>query len=587
MRPHGKAVSGIWKIMWCVWVLLFVFNFAPIPLLDLDLFTNTEFDIPVKDNSLKFNADDAFQMTREFVTQFPSRLFGSLEARQSTGYLTDRLEAMGYEVEYSHYDGRIGKSQQAGRNVLALKRGKTDEILVIMAHFDTARPTVQGASKNGAAVGVLLELADLFSMEQTDHSLLFAFTDGGEWGSTGARELTLNYAGKDRVVAALSLDHVAPGNLAGFQLGVTGQLRGSTDPRLVKVVEKAIGFPVESSESRYAKILERAFMISSSDHGPFLREGITSFNLGSYSTNGKWEAGILHSSEDVIDNLKVGSIEQFGRTAEKTVRLIDGMKQISDGASMGELSERVQNAMFYFMLLMPVLFSWCVCPPTKGCRQYFAWSRIGRELMALSITCIPLFLIYFGIRLAYAARQFPLYDLYPATAKDPAMSHPPAQPLLIIAAAVLFAAIMVWIIGRYFLKEWGTPDGVNSKTALMAVMAVIVLLALIYNPFWAIVFLLFPAMAWSAMGTTFHPNKINLSLKRIGNFILVLIPMIPAFSALGWLARQLGMGWNFYWYQTLALATGLFSPYAFFLAAITIAVGIRFLVISRIPLQRV
>ena len=580
MRSHGKAVPGIWKIMWGVWVLLFVFNFVPTASLDLDLFTNTKFDIPSNDNALKFNADDAFQMTGEFVTQFPRRLFGSLEARQSTGYLTDRLEAMGYEVEYSHYDGRIGKSQQAGRNVLALKRGETDEILVIAAHFDTARPTVQGASKNGSAVGVLLELAELFSKEKTYRSLLFAFTDGGEWGATGARELSLNYAGKDRIVAALSLDHVAPGNLAGFQLGRIGQLQGSTYPWLVKSVEKAIGLPAKSSDARYTKILEKAFMISSSDHGPFLRVGIPSLNLGSYSTDRKWEAEILHSSGDVINNLKIESIEQFGRAAEKTVRLIDGIKQISDGASTGELSERVRSMALYFLLLMPVLFSWCVHPPLKGCRQYLDWSRIGRELMALSITCIPLFLIYFGIRLAYAARQFPLYDLYPAIAKDPAMLQPPFQPLFIIAAAVLFAAVMVWIIGRYFLKEWGTPDGVNSKTALMAALTVIVLLALIYNPFWAIVFLLLPTMAWAAVGTTFHPDTTSLSGKRIVNFVLILIPMIPTFFALGWLARQLGMGWNFYWYQTLALATGLFSPYAFFLSAVTIAVGIRFLVIN-------
>ena len=67
---------------------------------------------------------------------------------------------------------------------------------------------------DSSGVGVLLELARVWSAEQPRRTLVFLLTDGGEWGSLGARDFAASYPERARTIAALSLDFVAAGELA-------------------------------------------------------------------------------------------------------------------------------------------------------------------------------------------------------------------------------------------------------------------------------------------------------------------------------------------------------------------------------------
>ena len=535
------------------------------------------FRATVDKTSPRFSAARAFDTTREFVTQFPTRIFGSLESRQSTGYLTDKLTAMGYEVEHVNYDGRIGGGQQAGRNVLAYKQGETDEIVAVTAHFDTARPTVQGAVKNGAAVGVLMELAELFSKENTRRSLLFAFTDGGEWGSTGAKDLTLYYEKKDRIVTALTLDRVAPGDLAGFRLDMVGQLSISpTPPGIRKLAEAVVKeqTPPVPVKSGGPELLENAFMISISEQGPFLKAGIPAINLGSFSTNGKREKAILHSPEDTIENLKIETIDKYGRVAEQIVRSLAESPELSSYSNWTR-NNVSRNTCGMILVLMCILSVFLI----KDSRKNLNPAQMGRELMAFLATWLPFLLLFLGIRLAYAAKQFPFYDLYPAIAKDPAMQNPPWKVFAIIGAGVVIVAIAVWIIARYFLKEWIKPVYKNSCIALWSVLVVATFLAAVYNPFFGVVFFAAPGILWPLPQN--RENTESGAGKKSINMACIAAAAVPACLALWWLAAKLGFGWNFFWFQTLALTTGLFPPTIYFLGTAVIAAGIRFMVITR------
>ena len=101
-------------------------------------------DMPVSRAPLSFDAVHALGAARAFVTENPNRLFGSLESRQSSGTLIDSLSALGYEVEFIHFDARIKNRNRVGRNVLALKKGASEEIVALVAHYDTAATTVEG-----------------------------------------------------------------------------------------------------------------------------------------------------------------------------------------------------------------------------------------------------------------------------------------------------------------------------------------------------------------------------------------------------------------------------------------------------------
>ena len=536
-----------------------------------------------------FSASRSFDTTREFVTQFPKRLFGSLESRQSSGYLTDRLTEMGYEVEHINFDGRIGGGQQAGRNVLAYKQGETDEIIAVTAHYDTARPTVQGAAKNGAAVGVLMELAGLFAEENTRRSLLFAFTDGGEWGATGAKDLCLNYEKKGRITAVLTLDYVAPGDIAGFRLDTIGQWHKSTPPGIRKLAEDVIKEQTRfiPARSRVTEFMEKVFEISGSEQRPFLEMRVPAINLGSFSTDEKREKAVLHSPEDTIENLRIETIDNYGRVAEQIVRSLAESPEIprlaARPASVTYSERIVDSARRTIFLLVFVLIISRIRLSRKNSRKVLNFAQLSRELTAFFATWIPFLLLFSGIRLAYAARQFPFYDLYPAIAKDPVMQNPPWKIFAIIAAGVLFAAIAITIIAGYFLREWTKPDYRNSCAVLWSVLFLAVLLAAYYNPFWGIAFFAAPCVLWSMLqnGESGKP----VFDKWIFNIALIAAAAVPACLSFCWLAARLGFGWNFFWYQTLALTTGLFSPFAYFMGTAVIAVGIRFVAISKADWQ--
>jgi len=136
-----------------------------------------------------FDSSKSFQVTQEFVTRFPRRVLGSNEARQSADFLRQRLGGLGYKTDYLEFDATIAGRPEVGRNVLAFKPGRTPEMLAIVAHYDTAPTTVQGAMDDGSGIGVLLELAREFSESTPLRSLLFIASDGEEWGMLGALDV--------------------------------------------------------------------------------------------------------------------------------------------------------------------------------------------------------------------------------------------------------------------------------------------------------------------------------------------------------------------------------------------------------------
>jgi hypothetical protein len=536
--------------------------------------------IPQKPVSLLFDASRAHTATEEFITQSPRRVFGSLESRQSTGFLHDRLAETGYTISYTQFSGRIGGRSQVGRNVLAYKQGQSPEILAIVAHFDTAKTTIQGATDNGSGVGVLLEIARVFASSPIRRSLLFICSDAGEWGSLGAQDIAENYPQRNRIAAVLSLDHVSAGNLAAFCLEETGQLAGFTPfwlRNLVRQAAEAQGLPVIEA-SGLQEHFERALLISAADQGPFLKAGIPAINLGSVSVDRAREKAVRHSSQDTLQNLTTAALEKYGRAAESTVRALDALPSIPSGSSG---SFRLWDALYlrppvvsmlHVVSFLPLALIFCF--HLRNYHKRLNSVGIGRELLVYLGTVLPFLAVYFFIGLARGLRQIPIYTFYPGTAKDPALLNPPWNVLGILLGAALFFAIFFYIIGKYSARELPRPDFYVSKLVLLALMLVTAALALLHNSYWATAFLLLPAWIWAFIGCG------RTQAERIRNGIWILAAGIPYYAALWIYAARLDLGWNFLWYQVLALSSGLFSLSSYILATAAVALGIRFLVIQ-------
>jgi hypothetical protein len=529
---------------------------------------------------LSFDATLAYRAAQEFVTQYPRRVLGSIESRQSTGYLHDYLAGLGYTIDYSHFDARITGRIQVGRNVLGYKQGRSPEILALIAHFDTARTTVQGAMENGAAVGVLLEMARIFAGSPTRRSLLFILSDGEEWGMLGAQDLATSYPGRNRIVAVLSLDNVSIGDLADFRLEETGQLEGFTPPWLRQLAERAAaaqGLPV-MAPSGFQEHLERALLISWADQGPFLRAGIPAIDLGSESTDRVREKAVYHSPQDTIENIKLASIEKYGLVAERILRSLDDLQSIPRESME---SFRLWDALFLrpkamsrlhiiVFLPLPVIFCFHLINHHKQLNLF----RMGRELLAYFGTILPFGALFFFISLVRALRLFPHYSLYPATAKDPVLENPAWGLLGGIFGAAFIVAIICCLIGKYGLRSLPKPEFYVSKVVLLGLMLIAVAFALSHNSYWASTFFVLPAWVWAMVG---HSRALSRQLRN-GTWIVA--AGIPYYALLWMYCSRLGLGWNLIWYQVLALNTGMFSAAGYFLATALMALGIRFLAIQ-------
>jgi hypothetical protein len=552
-------------------------------LLSLRLFSTREQPLTLSNTPLSFKAAEAHRNIQEFVTRFPRRVLGSLESRQATGYVHDYLQKLGYPISYLHFDARIARRKQVGRNVLAYKQGRSPEIIALIAHMDTASTTEQGAMDNGSGVGVLMELARLFSANPTHRSLLLIFSDGEEWGMLGARDIVSSYPERDRIAAVLSLDHVGIGSLGAFCLEETGQLKGYTPPWLRELARlaaesrtgEAQGLPVRSS-SGLSEYLNRAVLISWSDQGPFLSSGIPAINLGGESKDRSRERRIYHTAQDTIDKLQITSIWRYGRAAELIVRTLDelpsipkqsqGYFRISESRYLSPGVVSVLQVLSFLPLLLAFLFH------VQNHYRQLNLTGVGRELLAFLGTVLPFWVIYFLIVLFRALRKIPLYALYPATPKDPILESVPWGILAAILGTALFAAACSYSLAKFSFQDMPKPEFRTSKAVLLALLLIGTLLGLFYNPYWATFFFVLPAWTWAMA----DPGKTPVLCLRI----MILWTGITYYAALLIYASRLDLGWNFIWYQVIALSNGLFSNAAYFLATTVIAIGIRFLVIQ-------
>lgn len=536
--------------------------------------------VQVSEDQILFNPARALETTREFVSQCPKRVFGSLESRSATGFLRDILQNLGYEWDYMNVEGRINGRKEVGRNIIGYKAGPDPEILAVIAHYDTAPAAVQGTADNGSGVGILIEIARIFSERPGRKSILIVFTDGGEWGMLGARDLALRYPERSRIAAVLSLDHVDTGDIAALRLGETGLMQGFTPPwyrQLAFASAREAGLPVRFS-SGLEEHLARTFYIPWSDQGPFLTAGIPAVNLTGRSVDADRAEVGYHSPQDTIENLKLSSIESFGFAAERIVRTLDALSSIPAGSpdsfrlSRGLFLDPVIIRMLHCLLFVPLPLS--IYFHLRNNYGRIAVREIGREILAYLAALIPMLTMYLSIVLFRVLALLPSYDLYPATAKDPVLLDP-AWGLIagILAIGCIFGGIGAALYMFAFRKH-PRRNFASSKATLLCLMLPAVLGALVYNSYWAATVLALPCWIWGLVG------KSPARSKRLLQCLWIVSAAIPGCYALWHFSSSLSPGPNFLWYVTLSLGSGLFSTRGFILGVAATAAGMRFLAIQ-------
>jgi Zn-dependent M28 family amino/carboxypeptidase len=122
----------------------------------------------------------------EYLTSedLQGRRAGSEECNKAAEYIYQQLKSFGYTPEYQEFSIRGGKT----KNVLAVRTGGLDSVIVVGAHYDAMGPMrgsfCPGADDNGSGTAAVLELARM--LKASRRTVLFIFFSGEEEGLVGS-----------------------------------------------------------------------------------------------------------------------------------------------------------------------------------------------------------------------------------------------------------------------------------------------------------------------------------------------------------------------------------------------------------------
>ena len=100
-----------------------------------------------------------------------------------------------------------------GENLIFSKQGASDRVIVVGAHYDCVEQTF-GTDDNASGVGVLLELASIYSTKESPYTIRFVLFSAEEPGCLGSQYYVdnLSQEERDRIACMINIDTIAAGD---------------------------------------------------------------------------------------------------------------------------------------------------------------------------------------------------------------------------------------------------------------------------------------------------------------------------------------------------------------------------------------
>jgi len=174
---------------------------------------------------------------RILAVQFPGRMAGTDQERAAAEHLAARLAEFGYQPELQPFPARYsfhpmggGQNQDhdgVSHNVVAELPGRSDRLIIVGAHYDTAvartaaqaeagigGPRLEGLDDNASGVGVVMELAARLAGAQPEHSIRFIAFAAEETGLLGARHAVASMSAeeRERILLMINIDSIITGD---------------------------------------------------------------------------------------------------------------------------------------------------------------------------------------------------------------------------------------------------------------------------------------------------------------------------------------------------------------------------------------
>ena len=161
--------------------------------------------------------DNAYAFMKQLQSNYPYRQVNSSNGMLSGAeeWLKAQIATMGYEYMAQPFTmtSADGVTPCYGENLIFSKQGASDRVIVVGAHYDCVEQTF-GTDDNASGVGVLLELASIYSTKESPYTIRFILFSAEEPGCLGSQYYVdnLSQEERDRIACMINIETIAAGD---------------------------------------------------------------------------------------------------------------------------------------------------------------------------------------------------------------------------------------------------------------------------------------------------------------------------------------------------------------------------------------
>ena len=245
-----------------------------------------------QDNKVKFSTEEEI---KKYIELAPCKDKERLEA----------VKNLFLKVGAADSDIKIEKLKSV-ENLVVTKKGKTNEIVVVGAHYDKTADGC-GAIDNWTGIVILANLYRTIKDFTTEKTYIFVAFGKEELGLIGSDEMA------DAIPKQERSNYCAMVNFDSFGLSLPQALRNISDDSLIKLAE-------EVSKDMKIPFAQAAINLASSDSESFRKKKIPAITL--HGLNSQWQ-NYLHNSSDKVKNVNSQSVYVGYRHALVFISKID------------------------------------------------------------------------------------------------------------------------------------------------------------------------------------------------------------------------------------------------------------------------
>lgn len=242
------------------------------------------------------------------LTQFHTRHIKSKYIEDAAEWIFTELRKIGYQdVFYHKFNEIVDNERLELKNIVCNKRGKSDKVIMICAHYDSRTENLQdsfsrapGANDDASGVSAVMEIARVLLNEKLECSLQFVLFSGEEHNLIGSKKY-VQYIKKNGIdlYRLINLDMVGNPYLASRTIIIERDDNLNYHHNKIKENDdKSIEFSkIMEDMVPYTDLQFRLDSIYDSDYEPFEENGYVV--LGVYDGSAVTKNPNYHSSSDL------------------------------------------------------------------------------------------------------------------------------------------------------------------------------------------------------------------------------------------------------------------------------------------------